>query len=212
VVHPRTNPFDTHHGRYENWFTRHKEAYISELMAIRALLPLHGRGLEIGVGTGRFASPLGVEVGIDPSREMLAYSVTKGISCIQGMAETLSFKDEVFDYCLIVTTICFVNDPKVTLNEAHRVLKPGASIVIGFIDRTSSLGQYYMDHQAENVFYRDATFYSPPEVDTLLSETGFFDQTWVQTLSKQMSEIQEIEPLRSGHGNGAFVVVRAKKT
>ncbi len=211
MVNPRTNPYNTHHGRYEDWFTHHQEAYISELLAIRALLPLHGLGLEIGMGTGRFAAPLGVEVGIDPSPEMLAYSIKKGISCIQGMAETLPFKDAIFDYCLLVTTICFVDDPKGTLNEAHRVLKPGAPVIIGFIDRTSTLGQYYLDHQAENVFYRDATFYSAPEVEKLLNETGFFDQTWGQTLSKPPSEIQEIEPLRDGLGDGAFVVVRATR-
>jgi ubiquinone/menaquinone biosynthesis C-methylase UbiE len=211
MVNPRINPFNTHHGRYEDWFTRHHEAYISELLAIRALLPLHGLGLEIGMGTGRFAAPLGVEVGIDPSPEMLAYSIKKGISCIQGMAETLPFKDAIFDYCLLVTTICFVDDPKGMLNEAHRVLKPGTPVIIGFIDRTSTLGQYYLDHQAENVFYRNATFYSAPEVEKLLNETGFFDQTWGQTLSKPMSEIQEIEPLRDGLGDGAFVVVRATR-
>ncbi len=211
MVNPRTNPFNTHHERYEDWFTRHQDAYISELLAIRALLPLHGLGLEIGVGTGRFAAPLGVEVGIDPSPEMLAYSIKKGILCIRGIAETLPFKDAIFDYCLLVTTICFVDDPKGMLNEAHRVLKTGTPVVIGFIDRTSTLGQYYVDHQAENVFYRGATFYPAPEVEQLLSEAGFRDQTWGQTLSEPLSEMQEIEPLRDGLGDGAFVVVRAIK-
>jgi ubiquinone/menaquinone biosynthesis C-methylase UbiE len=211
MVNPRTNPFNTHHERYEDWFTRHQGAYISELLAIRALLPLHGLGLEIGVGTGRFAAPLGVEVGIDPSPEMLAYSIKKGILCIRGIAETLPFKDAIFDYCLLVTTICFVDDPKGMLNEAHRVLKTGTPVVIGFIDRTSTLGQYYVDHQAENVFYRGATFYPAPEVEQLLSEAGFRDQTWGQTLSEPLSEMQEIEPLRDGLGDGAFVVVRAIK-
>ncbi len=125
------------------------------------------------------------------------------------MAEALHFKDAVFDYGLLVTTICFVNDPKGMLNEAHRVLKPGAPIVIGFIDRTSSLGQYYLDHQAENVFYSWATFYSAPEVEKLLRNTAFANQIWGQTLSKPLDEIQEIEPFSAGRGRGAFVVVRA---
>jgi SAM-dependent methyltransferase len=211
MVNPRTNPFNTHHGRYEGWFTRHQEAYISELLAIRALLPLHGLGLEIGVGTGRFAAPLGVEVGIDPSPEMLAYSFKKGIFCIQGIAETLPFKDAIFDYCLLVTTICFIDDPRGMLNEAHRVLKPGTPIIIGFIDRASTLGQYYVDHQAENVFYRSATFHSAPEVEQLLIEAGFRDHTWGHTLAKPLSETQEIEPCRNGLGDGAFGVVRATR-
>ncbi len=96
---------------------------------------------------------------------MLSYSIERGIPCVQGIAENLPFKDAVFDYGLIISTICFVDDPKGMLNEAHRVLKPGTPIVIGFIDRTSTLGQYYLDHQAENVFYSEAIFYSAPEDD-----------------------------------------------
>ena len=204
-----TSSFNSHHRRYEAWFSRHEAAYFSELLAVRALLPLEGRGLEIGVGTGRFATPLGVEVGVDPSKAMLSYSIERGISCVQGIAEALPFKDAVFDYGLLVTTICFVDDPKGMLNEAYRVLKPGAPIVIGFIDRTSTLGQYYVDHQAENVFYSEATFYSALEVEKLLRNTGFANQIWGQTLSKPLDEIQEIEPSSAGRGQGAFVVVRA---
>jgi len=54
---PKRDPFNTHHKRYEAWFTHHQAAYYSELLAVRALLPWQGLGLEIGVGTGRFAGP-----------------------------------------------------------------------------------------------------------------------------------------------------------
>jgi hypothetical protein len=88
-------------------------------------------------------------------------------------------------------------------------LKSGAPLVIGFVDRTSMLGQHYLAHQTENVFYREARFYSVLEVEKLLADTGFVDFVWVQTLSKPLDKIQEIEPLCDGHGEGAFVVVRA---
>jgi len=73
-----TSSFNSHHRRYEAWFSRHEAAYFSELLAIRALLPWKGRGLEIGVGTGRFATPLGVEVGVDPSQSKGASLASKG--------------------------------------------------------------------------------------------------------------------------------------
>ena len=57
---PRIAPFEAHQERYDSWFERHAAAYYSELLAVRALLPWEGRGLEVGVGTGRFAAPLGV--------------------------------------------------------------------------------------------------------------------------------------------------------
>ncbi|MEJ2166897.1 MAG: class I SAM-dependent methyltransferase [Desulfobacterales bacterium] len=205
------SPFSIYHSCYEAWFMRHKAAYHSELLAIRALMPWRGLGLEIGVGSGRFAAPLGIEIGIDPSMAMLTYSIKRGVAGIQGVAEALPFKNAVFDYGLVVTTICFVEDPKAMLNEARRVLKPAAPLVIGFVNRASMLGQNYLRHQAENVFYREARFYSTLEVEKLLDETGFFDQTWAQTLSRPLWEIREIEPVREGRDDGGFVVVSARR-
>ncbi|MGD8901463.1 MAG: hypothetical protein PVF39_15360, partial [Desulfobacterales bacterium] len=63
--------------------------------------------------------------------------------------------------------------------------------------------------QAESVFYREARFYSVSEVERLLDGTGFVGPVCGQTLSKPLNTIQEIEPLRDGHGHGGFVVVKA---
>ena len=205
------SPFEAYHSRYEAWFQRYVAVYYSELLAVHALLPWHGLGIEIGVGTGRFAYPLGIRVGLDPSRAMLTYAIERGISGIQGVAEALPFKDAVFDYGLVVTTICFVDDAPKMLSEANRVLKSGAPLVIGFVDRTSRLGQQYLAHQSESAFYRAARFYSAWEVERLLDITGFVDLAWRQTLSKPLKEIQEIEPLCEGRGHGGFLVVKAIK-
>jgi SAM-dependent methyltransferase len=204
-------PFVRHHRRYDVWFERHHVAYLSELLAVRALLPWGGRGLEIGVGTGRFAGPLGVEFGIDPAAEMLTYARARGVRVACAVAEALPFALGAFDHALIVTTICFVDDATAMLAEARRILKPGGALVIGFIDRTSALGRQYQAHREENVFYRDAKFYSGDEVERLLGEAGFGAPVWAQTLSRPLPEIREIEPMRPGRGRGAFVVVRASR-
>jgi SAM-dependent methyltransferase len=205
---PKNAPFDAHHRCYESWFDIHEAAYYSELLVVRALLPWAGIGLEIGVGAGRFAAPLGVQVGVDPSAAMLEYARARGIRVVLGVAERLPFATASFDYALIVTTICFVDDAGAMLREARRVIKPDGCLVVGFIDRESALGQEYLVHQAENVFYREATFYSAKEVERLLSNNGFPCQVWAQTLSRLLPEMSEIEPLRAGRGTGAFVVVR----
>jgi SAM-dependent methyltransferase len=206
---PRTAPFVAYHRRYDDWFERHAAAYHSELLAVRALLPWCGLGLAIGVGTGRFAAPLGVQMGVDPAREVLDYAANRGILTVQAVAEALPFRDGSFDYALSITTICFVDNVTAMLSEACRILKPGGEVVIGFIDRSSALGQDYLSHQAENVFYRQATFFSVDAVEQLLRDSGFTRPVWVQTLSKALEETREIEPLRSGYGQGAFVVVKA---
>jgi SAM-dependent methyltransferase len=208
-MNSKGEPFSAHHARYEAWFTRHQPAYCSELLAVRALLPWQGLGLEIGAGTGRFAGPLGIRVGLDPSGAMLTYAVSRGVSAVQGIAEALPFKAAAFDYALAVTTICFVDDPVAMLTEARRVLKPGGPLVIGFLDRASPLGELYLRRQAESVFYRDARFFSAPEIGKLLGDTGFKGPVWGQTLSKPSEETREIEPFREGYGRGGFVVVSA---
>ena len=208
---PRTAPFETHHQRYDEWFVRHAAAYHSELLAVRAQFPWAGFGLSIGVGTGRFAAPMGIQIGIDPAHEVLGYASKRGIATVQAVAEALPFAAHSFARALCVTTICFVDDAAAMLREAYRVLQPDGVLVIGFIDRTSGLGQHYLAHQAENVFYRDATFFSAAEVEQLLKDTGFTAPRWVQTLSKTLDETREIEALRAGYGNGAFVVVRSQR-
>ncbi len=201
--------FETNTDRYDLWFVRHDAAYFSELSAVRCLLPSRGFGVEIGVGTGRFAAELGVRVGVDPSVNMLQKARSRDLIVLRGVAEALPFPNEAFDYCLIVTTICFVDDAKIMMKEARRVLKPYGSVVIGFIDRESPLGRHYLDHQSENVFYRSATFYSARDVETLLVDAGFGELRWVQTLFKGPSLAQAIEETRVGYGEGSFVAVRA---
>jgi SAM-dependent methyltransferase len=204
------DPFVRHHRRYDEWFERHRAAYLSELLAVRALLPWSGRGLEIGVGTGRFAGPLGVEFGVDPAVETLGYARARGVSVACAAAEALPFANDALDYALIVTTICFVDDARTMLQEAARVLRPGGVLVIGFIDRESPLGQDYVSHQAESVFYREARFFSAAEVEALLKEIGFGDLAWVQTLYSPLSRVRKIEPASAGTGRGAFLAVRAR--
>ncbi|QBQ55592.1 methyltransferase domain-containing protein [Nitrosococcus wardiae] len=62
-----------------------------------SLLPWHGLGLAIGVGTGRFAAPLRVQVGIDPAHKVQAYATKRGISSAQAIAEALPFTNNSFD-------------------------------------------------------------------------------------------------------------------
>ena len=206
---PRIEPFEAHAARYDAWFERHQAAYVSELLALRPFVPLSGRGLEIGVGSGRFAAPLGVQVGIDPSRTMLERARARGVEVCEGTAEHLPFAEHSFDHALVVTTLCFVDSPAAMLTQARRVLKPGGSLVIAFIDRDSPLGRDYEAHRETSDFYRDARFHSAGEVERLLLDAGFSLRSWVQTLARTLAENGHIEPARPGRGEGAFVVVDA---
>ena len=208
---PRTAPFEEHTDRYEDWFEAHEDAYRSELEALERLVPATGRGLEIGVGSGRFAAPLGLDAGIDPAGAMLERAQARGIDVVRGVAESLPVQDGSFDTALIVTTICFVDDILQTLAEADRVLTPSGSLVIGYIDKDSPVGRKYQEKKAQNPFYRDATFVSTDELVDALEAAGFTDFEFVQTIYHWIDEIDGPEPVEAGYGDGSFVGVKATR-
>ncbi|MGM0424237.1 MAG: methyltransferase domain-containing protein, partial [Thermodesulfobacteriota bacterium] len=206
---PKIEPFEKYSEAYEQWFEENPEAYRTELELIHGLLSPQpaARGLEVGVGSGRFAVPLGLDIGVDPSRQMAARAKKLGIRVVLGVAEALPFSGARFDCVLLVTTICFVDDIEQTFAQAFRVLKPGGSIIVGFVDRESELGRHYAAKREKSKFYKQASFQSAPEVATYLQDAGFALHSIKQTL------IPEAEPgtILDGHGQGAFVGIKGIK-
>ncbi len=208
---PKTEPFEKYAGQYEDWFEKNRFAYESELRAIRAQIPESGDCIEIGVGSGRFASPLGIKLGVEPSKKMREIAEQRGIKALDGVAEALPFNDSVFYCALMVTTICFLDNIEGAFKEAYRVLKSGGFLIIGFVDRDSVIGRQYQRQKEKSVFYRIATFYSVDEVIVYLRKAGFRDFHFSQTIFHSLSEMECIEPVKEGYGEGSFVVIKAMK-
>ena len=207
---PKTAPFETHVHRYEAWFEKYPYVYAAELKAVRALIPPQGGfGVEVGVGTGRFAAPIGVHWGVEPSLPMAKIAMQHGIHVIAGVAEALPLDSERFDFVLMVTTVCFLDDMDRAFRECYRVLKKKGLLIVGFVDRTSPLGQIYLRYQNENVFYKNALFYSVDEIIEAMKQTGFRDLNFQQTIFRDLSDVTPAEPVKAGYGEGAFVVVGA---
>ncbi len=201
-------PFDKHAQRYDGWFDKNKFIYKSEFFALEKLIPKEREGIEIGVGSGRFAHPLGIKVGIDPSKEMAKIAKKRGINVFEGHAEDIPIKDSKFDFALMVTTICFLNDVIRSFREVYRILKNDGLIIVGLIDRESYLGELYQKKKKDNVFYKHAKFYSVDEVVLILEKVGFSFFKFIQTL---FGDIKDIQNPKKGYGDGSFVVISAKK-
>ncbi|OFY86686.1 MAG: methyltransferase type 11 [Bacteroidetes bacterium RIFCSPLOWO2_12_FULL_35_15] len=201
--------FDQNTLEYDNWFEKHKTAYQSELLAVQQAIPKNKKGIEIGVGTGRFAKPLNIKFGVEPSENMAQVAEQRGIKVIKTVAENLPLENETFDFALMVTTVCFLSDIPKAFKEVHRILKPKGEMILAIIDKNSELGKKYEKEKLSNKFYQDAHFHSTEEITELLKQAHFEKFEYWQTLTQKNEK--EIEQPISGYGKGSFVVIKAQK-
>ncbi|MFO7847732.1 MAG: class I SAM-dependent methyltransferase [Balneolaceae bacterium] len=199
--------FDQNSKEYDQWFNDHPVWFQSELNALDKVVPSDGFGLEIGIGTGRFAEKCGIDRGIDPSENMARIAEKRGVKSFLAKAENMPFLSDSFDFAVMITTVCFLDDILQAFRETARVLKPNGHFIIGMIDKDSPLGQKYQQYKEDNPFYRDAHFHSVSEITESLENTGFGDFEFWQTLITASEEKPE-EP-QPGYGEGGFVVIKA---
>ena len=204
---PKTKPFDEHYEDYEKWFKINKNVYLSELKAIQDFIPRHKKGMEVGIGSGLFALPLGIKDGVEPSKNMRVLAKNRGLNAIDGVAERLPYASNTYDFVLMVTTICFVDDVKISLFAIKRVLKQDGKFIVAFVDKDSTLGQCYLKNKEDSLFYKDANFYSTNTVLRLLNESGFKNPQIRQTVFGKLSDINEVQDFKDGHGEGSFVII-----
>ncbi len=208
----RQTPFDLLAPEYDRWFEAHRFAYQSEVEAVRRFIPSRGVGVEVGVGTGRFSEPFNICIGVEPSERMAAIARSRGIDVHISTAEKLPFGSEDFDFVLMVTTLCFVENPMLAVQEAARVLKPNGHLIIAIIDKESDLGKKYEAMKASDRFYKSAKFFSSQEIMGLLMSSGFSDIKSFQTIFFDPETMIAPDIVKEGHGEGAFVVLKGVKT
>ena len=172
--------FDGLAADYDRWFDNHGAVYAEQLRMVRSAVPRSGRGLEVGVGSGRFAGPLGIRFGIDPSRELIRMAKGRGVDVIKGEGEHLPYRPGSFDYVLMMTVICFVENPLSLFQEAFRALAPQGELVAGFIEREGEIALQYRHEETKGRFLRFARFLSVEEVTGLIGSAGFSGITIVQ--------------------------------
>jgi ubiquinone/menaquinone biosynthesis C-methylase UbiE len=172
-----TQAFDPIADSYDQWYdtAEGRAIFGAESACLRRLGgPLTGRWLEVGVGSGRFASTLGVAEGVDPSPRMLEIAARRGIRTYAGRAEDLPFPGGSFDGVLLALALCFVADSTQALKECHRVLRSKGRLLLGIVPADSPWGSAYMEKASDgHPVYVMAQFRTAAEIVGLAESAGF---------------------------------------
>lgn len=202
------NPFDLIAREYDQWFDDNKFTFLSELEAVRYFTPSKGKGVEIGVGTGRFASELGIKHGIEPSQSMAVFAKQRGIEVITGNAENLPYKNKDFDFAIMVAVDPFVQDIVKVYSEIFRILKEDGSLIVGTLHLDGDVAQKYTG-MTDNEVYKNAKFHTVSKTISQLETAGFLGFETCQTLfSIQPDKVEIPVP---GYDKGSFVAIKAIK-
>lgn len=171
----RPNPFDDPAlaAGYEAWYETEgcvaDEAERGLLGQLLADWPQAQTVAEIGTGTGHFARWLAAAgyhvVGIDRSAPMLAEAARRGgVRLVRADAGALPFATATFDVALLITTLEFLPQPVLALQEAVRVARLG--IVLGILNRWHPLA--WQRKRSQLALWQAAHFYSPLELARLV--------------------------------------------
>jgi ubiquinone/menaquinone biosynthesis C-methylase UbiE len=162
-------PFD-HFSLIAPLYNRQHEYSSLKTMIEVAALPVGGRLLDVGGGTGRVASALYDQAGriiiADPSMGMLRFANSRpGIQVTAACSENLPFPDGFFQRVIMVDALHHVVDQSSTARELLRVLEPGGRIVIEEPD-IRAFG-VKMIALVEKLLLMRSRFFSPEQIASL---------------------------------------------
>ena len=170
-----TSPFDEHADQYDAWYDSAvgRRVARAEVACLREVsTSFVAPSLEVGVGTGRVAMALGVDVGVDPAYGALVWAQSRGVRTAVARGEALPFPDRTFGLVVLSATLCFARDPAALLREARRVVRDAGRVAVGVVPRDSPWGRRYEEWgRAGHPFYSLARLYSVDEVRSLVDDT-----------------------------------------
>jgi ubiquinone/menaquinone biosynthesis C-methylase UbiE len=208
--------FDQVAGYYDDWYShpQGRQVFEAELNALESLIPRSGLGLEVGAGTGAFAESLTAEgrtiICLDPSGAMLAKARERKLPAIIGVGEHVPITEASLDFCYMVTTLEFLEDPVAALIEIRETMGRAAPLTILFINADSPWGSLYRQIGADgDPVFRHAKLCSHMDVLGMLAEAGYRLQKSVGTLMTGPKELEVGAGLGEPSSETGVILIKA---
>jgi SAM-dependent methyltransferase len=167
------------HGRTRMHYLNRSYGNQKRARAIGALRPQGGKLLDVGCASGEFLHIMGqvgiweVE-GLDISRDATQVARERyGLRVFIGELETAAYPTAFFDVVTLWDVIEHLHDPKGTLDEVQRILKPGGLLVMSTPNLQSWDARLFGPYWAGLDAPRHLFVFSPVTVSTLLGKAGF---------------------------------------
>ncbi|HEY3318318.1 MAG TPA: methyltransferase domain-containing protein [Coriobacteriia bacterium] len=149
----------------------------TELIAgwLRPYVPVRGRLLDLGGGTGALAQHLAgalechVTV-LDATPEMLSYLPAHGdVTGVLGCAEDMPFADDTFDALVVSDAFHHFRDQDGAVREMQRVVRCGGGVLVLELDPRRAMRLVVW---GEKLLGEPGAFFTPEEMCAFMAERG----------------------------------------
>ncbi|WP_372826156.1 class I SAM-dependent methyltransferase [Polaromonas sp.] len=153
-------------------------AYLRAAQAVLAKLEKSGSALEIGTGTGIFLDCLRQAgfselVGVEPSTAAIRAAPAHRRAWIrEGVFQEVDFRPASFDLVCCFMTLEHVRDPRVIVEAALRLLRPGGAFIAVTHDYRSPVNRL-LGKRSPIIDVEHMQLFSQPSVRRLLEDAGY---------------------------------------
>jgi len=227
--------FDGYAAKYDEWFMKNENLFISELRLFKKVLgDISGKKLlSVGCGSGLFESYIDCSniEGIEPSEDMGSIAVKRGVNVIKfGLIEDVDLPDNEYDIIYFNGSSSYMEDLVPVYEKSLKALKAGGKLILLDVPKESAFGFMYLLGKSLNTYDHEYLEGAMPELPyplalassgvwhtteekiNVLKDLGIAKFSFYQTLVKNpLYTNEEPEEVSEGYKSGGYVAIIAEK-
>ena len=227
--------FDGYAAKYDEWFMKNENLFISELRLFQKVLgDITGKKLlSVGCGSGLFESYIDCSniEGIEPSEDMGQIAVKRGVNVIKfGLIEDVDLPENEYDIIYFNGSSSYMEDLVPVYEKSLKALKAGGKLILLDVPKESAFGFMYLLGKSLNTYDHEYLEGAMPELPypLALASSGVWHTTeekinvlkglgvskfnFYQTLVKNpLYTNEEPEEVVEGYKSGGYVAIIAEK-